>query len=123
MILEMVTNSTRFAHAGGADNNGGFFDLVEFHGLGQLTDVGKILHSEGVFLLAQKAVDVGVETFGVEPVDLGGIGAERAVDVDRGLGEAAVAEQLVQRIDDLLGATDREGWDNDDATLSESGGD
>ena len=53
----------------------------------------------------------------MEAIYLGGIHAERAVHEDGDPGQLPVAGELMQRIDDLLGAADRKRGDDDLAPL------
>ena len=91
----------------------GSLQIVELPRMRHLADIGEILHAEGVLLLAQEFVDRLVEALRVQAIDLGGVHAQRAVHKDRHPGQLARQRQLVQRINDLLRAADRERGDDD----------
>src|SRR3974390_1585166 len=103
----MMANTPRFSHAGGTDDDRGVAQFVQLHRVRNLTDVGQIFHPERVLFLAKKLVDAVVETFRMEPIDLGGVDAERAIHKNRYSWQLLGQRELVERIDDLLRPADR----------------
>lgn len=116
VVFEVMENSACFAHARCADDNGGFVEVVELHRMRHLADVGEVFHAERIGLFTEVSVDVVVEAFRVQPVDFGGINAQRAIDKDGNFGQLAGIGELMEFIDDLLSAPNRESG-NDDKTV------
>ena len=109
----MMPNAPRFAHAGGADDDGGILQVVQLHRMRHFADVSQILHAERIFLFAQKFVDRSLKHSGCSrktsvAFTLNGlstkIGTRRQLSGQR---------QLVQRVDNLLRAADGESRDDD----------
>ena len=87
--------------------------------MGQLANIGQGFHAERVFSFAQEVVNGVVETFGMETIDLGGVHAEGAVNKDGRFGQLAVAGELMEGVNNLLGAADGKGGDDDFAFFVE----
>jgi len=113
VVLEVVEDAAGFAHARGGDDDEGAFEAIEPFGIPGLADHGEAIEAEGVAFLEEFFVDVGVEAFRVEAEDFGGADGEGAVDVDGHVRNAVFAEEFVQHDEELLGAFDREGRDDD----------
>ena len=88
--------------------------------MGDFANVRQVLHAEGVLLFPQERVDALVKTFGVQAINFCRIHAQRAIDKDRDARQLTGQGQLVQRIDDLLCAADRESRDDNFALAVES---
>src|SRR6266550_8299457 len=101
----MMPDAASFTHARSADDDGGLFEVVQFHRVRQFANVSEVLHAEWIFLFAQKPVDGVVEAFRMEAIDLRGVHAERAVHEHGHLGKSAFASELVKCVNDLLSAS------------------
>lgn len=119
VVLEVVEDAAGFAHARGGDDDEGACESVESFGILGLADHGEVIEAEGVAFLEEFLVDVGVEAFRVEAEDFGGIDGEGTVDVDRDVRNAVLGKEFVQDDEELLGAFDREGRDDDLAVFLE----
>jgi hypothetical protein len=74
--------------------------------------VGDAARAPGVGLGLEVRAQLLVVALGMREIDAGGVDRERAVDVDRDVGQAALRAQRVEREHHLLGAADREGGDD-----------
>ncbi len=90
VVAEVVEDASGLTHAlRGGDDDGGFVEIVEGLRIVDLADEGEILEAEGVALFKEEAVDLLVETLGMEAEDLGRTDGEWAVDVDGDIGDLA----------------------------------
>ena len=106
MVLEMVADAARLAHAGCRDDDAEAAEAGErLRILDALRDA-HVRRGEGAAEIA--AV---LQFAGVLDEDGGGLGGERTVDEDRGLGHLALVHQLDEVGDQFLGALHREGRD------------
>jgi len=119
VVLQMVPDAPGFAHARRADDDHRLLAVVQLLGILGAADVGEVAHAEGVFLFMQKFRDALVVTFGVLPVNLRGVYAQRAVHENRHARQAAAQGDLMQHINNLLGAPDGKGRDDDPSPLVE----
>ena len=109
----MVADAAGFAHAGGGnDDTGAVVRVVESFRFGHRTDEVEAFEDEGIVLIEEEAVNGFVEALRVDAEDLCGVHGERAVDVDRHAAELAGVEELVEDVEELLGALDGESGDH-----------
>jgi hypothetical protein len=75
-------------------------------------DQGEAVEVKRVAFGEEKLIDLFVETFWVQAEDFGGVDRQRTVDKNRNARDSAFVEQIVQDIDQELGAFDGECWDD-----------
>ena len=81
--------------------------------MGHLPNVGEAIHAERIRLGPKKGINLVIEAFGMQPENLRRIHAEWAIDKHRHRWQLLLEYQLVERINNLLRSTDREGRDDD----------
>ena len=122
VVLEMVDDAAALTHAGGGDDDEGAVLAIELLTLDGGADELEAFEAEGVAFVEEEVVDGVVEAFRVEAEDLGGGDGEGAVDKDGDAGEAGGLDEVVDDVEELLGALDGEGGDEDFAAVFEGVG-
>jgi len=117
----VVEDSTSLAHAAGGDDDGLVFTGVEVFGGLDGTDEGEAFEFKGAAVLVEEVGDFIVVALGVEAENFGGIDGEGAVNVNGDFGEALFFEELVEDVEEGLGALDGEGRDDDFSASFEGG--
>ena len=108
-----MANASCLTHTRGTDDDGGGFQIVEFFGMFQMPNVGEIFHTEGISFFVKEIINVLVETFRVQTEDFGGIHTQGAIHKYGHLWQSTLERQLVQGIDNHLGAPHRKRRDDD----------
>lgn len=113
VVAEVMEDAAGLGHAGGGDDDGRAFEGVESFGLFDATDEAEAFEAEGVVAHEDGVADVFAEVFEVEAEDFGGANGEGAVDVGGDGFDAAFVDELVEFVEELLGAFDGERRDDD----------
>ena len=113
VVAEVVEDAAGLGHAGGGDDDGGAFEGVEGFGFVDAADEAEAVEAEWVVAHEDGVADVLAEVFEVETEDFGGADGEGAVDVGGDGFDAAFVDELVELVEELLGAFDGEGGDDD----------
>ena len=113
-VFEMVEDASAFAHAAGGDDDHGAWHIVEGHRLFWRADELHAGEDEGVFTLGEHVAGFIVIDFAMRGIDLSGLAGEGGVDKDFDFARHFSAGlEFVQVVDDLLGAADGEGGDDE----------
>ena len=114
MIRQMMGDPAVLRHSGCRDDDCGTVERVELLRFIHVAHVGHEVIVEELRVGPDQRLGV-VEEFGVHPEDGGGFHGERRIDVDRDLRNLLRVGELVQRVDQFLGAPQRKRRNQDDA--------
>ena len=113
-VFEMVKDASAFTHAAGGDDDHGAWHIVEGHGFfwgANKLHAGK---DERVFALGKHFAGFIVVDFAMRGINLCGLAGEGRVDKDFDFARHFSAGlEFVQIVDDLLGAANRKGRDDE----------
>lgn len=117
VVFDVVSDTTGFGHAGGAEDDAGFAEVVDSHAFGDASNVGEVGHGKRVVAIAHKGLEILVEALRVGTENGGGVDGQRTVHKRFDGRDALVLCQLVERVKNLLGASDGKGGDDDFAVM------
>jgi len=113
VVAQVMEDAPALGHAGGGDDDGGAFDFVEAFGFIDAADEAEAFEAEGVVAHEEGFAGGGLQFIDMEAEDLGGFDGEGAVHKGGNGGEALFVAEFVKGVEELLGALDGEGGDDE----------
>ena len=110
-LAQVVQDATSFAHSAGSDDDTGTRLGGDGFGLFLVRDIVKSVELEGRIPAHQSSVGLLVVALWVHLEDIGQFYGERRIHVHRDSRNLVLGAQALERVDNLLGAFEREGRD------------
>jgi hypothetical protein len=118
-VAEVMEDAAAFGHSAAGDDDEGAGLGVEGFAFVHGADVGEVLEAEGVAAVFGELRGFAIVLVGVLAIDVGDVERERAVNINGDLRELAFGEEFVEEQNDVLGAADGEGGDDDVSALGD----
>ena len=112
VVAQVVQDASCFRHAGGGDDHRSPLELVQVLRLVHITHQLQPFKAEGVRAHECGLPHAGLQLIHMQAEDLRGLHRQRAVHKGGDQRKAALMAQLVQRVEQLLGALHRKGGDD-----------
>ena len=110
LVPQVMQDSPALAHSRTGKDDMRSLIAVERHRVLHRMDELQILEAEGVAAVLEKGpVGVDIVSLRVFAEDMGDVGGQRAVDIDRDLGQLACHVQFMEKIDQFLGPAEGKG--------------
>ena len=96
VVLEVVEDAAKLAHARGGDDDARRPEIVERLGFGNVLDIAELAESEGLLPVRGETGGFFVVEFGAIPEDFGDSDGQRTIDEDGDAGDTPLLDESMQ---------------------------